>query len=70
MLETTVDLAHLEGSALDVFTDLHLLEAFRYLAAPPISEDDLKVLVDAKSTATGQRKSTPGDVQRLIVVVR
>ncbi len=70
MLETTVDLARLEGSALDVLTDPHLLQAFRYLAAPPISKDDLKVLADAKSLSKGHLKSTPEDVQKLIAVVR
>lgn len=70
MLETTVDLAQLESSALDVLTDPHLLEAFRYLAAPPISQDDLKVLADAKSLSKGHLQSTPGDVQKLIGVVR
>ncbi len=69
MLETTVDLSQLEGSALDVLTDPNLLEAFRYLAGPPISEDDLKVLADAKSLSKGHLKSTPADVQKLIVVV-
>ncbi len=70
MLETTVDLSQLEGAALDVLTDPHLLEAFRYLAAPPISQDDLKVLADARSLSKGHLKSTPDDVQKLIVVVR
>ena len=46
-LEATVDLSQLEAAALQVLTDPHLLEAFRYLAAPPISQDDLKVLADA-----------------------
>jgi len=70
LLETTVDLAQLEGTALDVLTDPHLLEAFRYLAAPPISEDDLKVLAEATSLAKGRLPSKPEDVRRLIEVVR
>lgn len=70
LLETTVDLAQLESTALDVLTDPHLLEAFRYLAAPPISEDDLKVLAEATSLAKGRLKSKPEDVRRLIEVVR
>jgi hypothetical protein len=70
MLETTVDLAQLEASALEVLTDPHLLEAFRYLAAPPISQDDLKVLADAKSLSKGHLQRSPQDVQRLIAVVR
>ncbi|MCS6302759.1 MAG: XamI family restriction endonuclease [Nitrospira sp.] len=47
MLETTVDLSRLDSTALEVLTDPHLLQAFRYIAAPPISADDLKVLADA-----------------------
>jgi hypothetical protein len=70
MLETTLDLSQLEGSALDVLTDPHLLEAFRYLAAPPISQDDLKVLADAKSLSKAHLQSSPEDVQRLIGIVR
>ena len=70
LLETTVDLAQLEGSALDVLTDPHLLAAFRYLAAPPISEDDLTVLAEAPSLAKGRLQTRPEDVRRLIEVVR
>lgn len=70
LLETTVDLAQLENTALDVLTDPHLLEAFRYLAAPPISQDDLKVLAEAPSLAKGPLQSRPEDVRRLIQVVR
>ena len=70
LLETTVDLAQLENTALDVLTDPHLLEAFRYLAAPPISQDDLKVLAEAPSLAKGPLHSRPEDVRRLIQVVR
>jgi XamI restriction endonuclease len=70
LLETTVDLSQLEGTALDVLTDQHLLEAFRYLAAPPISQDDLKVLAEATSLAKGPLQSRPEDVRRVIEVVR
>lgn len=70
VLETTVDLSNLETPALDVLGDQHLLEAFRYLAAPPISEDDLKVLADARSLAKGTLQKSPELVQRLIGVVR
>lgn len=70
ILETTVDLAQLETTALDVLGDPHLLEAFRYLAAPPISQDDLKVLADARSLSKGHLQGSPEDVQRLIGVVR
>lgn len=70
VLETTVDLSNFESTALDVLGDQHLLEAFRYLAAPPISEDDLKVLADARSLTKRNLQKTPELVQRLIAVVR
>lgn len=70
LLETTVDLAQLERHALAVLTDSRLLGAFRYLAAPPISEDDLKVLAEAPSLAKGQLRKRPEDVRRLIEIVR
>jgi len=70
LLETTVDLAQLDSQALDVLTDPKLMEAFRYLAAPPISADDLKVLAEAPSLTKGQLRKKPEDVKRLIETVR
>ncbi len=70
LLETTVDLSQLEGKALDVLTDPKMLEAFRYLAAPPISADDLKVLAEAPSLTKGQLRKNPEDVRRLVETVR
>jgi hypothetical protein len=70
LLETTADLAQLESQALKVLTDLRLRAAFRYLAAPPISEDDLKVLAEAPSLAKGQLRKKPEDVRRLFEIVR
>jgi len=69
-LETTVDLAQLDGQALAVLTDPRLLEAFRYLAAPPISEDDLQVLAEAPTLAKGQLRKNPEYVKRLVETVR
>jgi hypothetical protein len=70
VLEATVDLTDLDETALDVLGDPRLLEAFRYLAGPPISEDDLKVLADARSLSRSALEGTPDLVQRLIAVVR
>ncbi|PKP85774.1 MAG: XamI family restriction endonuclease [Alphaproteobacteria bacterium HGW-Alphaproteobacteria-2] len=70
ILETTIDLSDLNAPALDVLGDPRLLEAFRYLAGPPISADDLKVLADARSLSKSHLERTPEDVQRLIGVVR
>lgn len=70
LLATTSDLSELESSSLEVLTDPNLLEAFRYLAGPPVSEDDLKVLADAPSLAKGRLKADPEGVGRLVRVVR
>lgn len=70
LLETTVDLSQLEETAIEVLTDPHLQEVFRYLAAPPISADDLKVLADASSLSKGSLKNNAEQVKRLVDVVR
>lgn len=70
ILETTIDLSDLDTPALDVLGDTRLLEAFRYLAGPPISADDLKVLADARSLTKSHLERSQEDVQRLIGVVR
>jgi hypothetical protein len=46
LLESTVDLRDIDSRLLDVVTDAKLLEALRYLAGPPISEDDLKTVAE------------------------
>ena len=70
LLEKTAELSDLESAALEVFLDDHLREVFRYLAGPPISEDDLKVLAEAPSLATGRLRKDREAVGRLIGVVR
>ncbi|MBB5707344.1 XamI family restriction endonuclease [Sphingopyxis panaciterrulae] len=70
ILEATVDLSQIEQVALDVLGDARLLEAFRYLAGPPISQDDLKVLAEASSLTLASLQASPELVQRLIAVVR
>lgn len=47
LLESTLDLSDIDSSLVGVLTDPKLLEAFRYLAGPPISDDDLKVVAEA-----------------------
>lgn len=69
LLETTIDLSTLDEAALAVLTAPGLLEAFRYLAGPPISKDDLKVLSDAV-LSPGRLKGNPEMVKRVIGVVR
>jgi len=47
LLESTLDLSDLSSRLTEVLTAPKLLEAFRYLAGPPISDDDLKVVAEA-----------------------
>jgi hypothetical protein len=48
LLDETVDLSRLPTRAVHILSDRSLQEAVRYLAGPPISADDLKVVADAK----------------------
>jgi hypothetical protein len=67
LLETTVDLTDLDSTALDILTDPKLLEAFRYVAGPPISADDLKTV--AESVLTASRLKADAEMVRRIVQV-
>src|ERR1044072_6486443 len=68
LLEATFDLAMLPSASLVVLTDPALLEALRYLAGPPISKDDLKILADA-SLAPSRLKADPEMPQRVIETI-
>ena len=69
LLETSIDLTQLETTAVEILTDPRLLEAFRYLAGPPLSQDDLKTLSEAV-LSPGRLRSDPNMVRRIIEVVR
>jgi hypothetical protein len=69
LLEATVDLTQLSDAALQVLTDPALLEAVRYLAAPPISEDDLKTLAKVNSLAPGRLRADPEMVRQVIETI-
>lgn len=47
LLKASVDLTELDERASEVLSDRRLLEAFRFLTGPPLSEDDLKTLSEA-----------------------
>ena len=68
LLETTVDLTALSESATAVLLDPDLLYAARYLAGPPISVDDLKILADA-SLSAAQIRRHPASAQRIIATI-
>jgi hypothetical protein len=69
LLRTTVDLRQLDQTALDVLTDQRLSEAFRYLAGPIISADDLKTLAEAVLSPARLRQD-PAMVARIVEVIR
>lgn len=56
LIEGTVDLTQLADQAVELLTEPGALISVRYLASPAISEDDLKVLAEAKLTPTRLRE--------------
>jgi hypothetical protein len=70
LLEATVDLAALDEKALDVMSNDALAQAFRYLAGPPISTDDLLVVAEASSLKPERLKNDPEMLKRIIQVIR
>jgi len=69
LLETTVDLTRLSDSAVEILSEKRFLEAIRYLPGPPISLDDLKVLVDAPSIVPSTLRAAPELARRLIETI-
>jgi len=69
LLEATVDLTDLEDQALAILTSDKLMEAFRYTAGPPISVDDLKTLVSAKTLSAKQLAKDPPLVRQIVETV-
>jgi hypothetical protein len=65
LLEASVDLTRLEDAQIDVLTDPELLLALRYLAGPPLSEDDLKTLAEA-SLAPSRLREDPEMAKRVV----
>lgn len=69
LLEITLDLTHVQDNALSILTKPKLRDAFRYVAGPPISIDDLKTLVDTNSIAKKTLDQNPALVQRMVETV-
>ncbi len=65
----TVELTDLRNNGLQVLTDVKLMEAFRYLAAPPISTDDLTTLAETASLTKKRLREDDDLVQRVIDLV-
>ena len=70
LFEATLDLTTVENAALDLLSDAKLLEAFRYLAAPPISLDDLKTLIDAPRLSPSALERDPALKRAVVATVR
>jgi hypothetical protein len=69
-LEQTVDLTRLREQAPELLADPKKQEVFRYLSGPPVSLDDLKVLVEAKTIAPRRVAMDPELVDRLVAFMR
>lgn len=70
LFASTVNLTNLDADARDFLSDARLLTAFRYLAGPPISEDDLKTIVEARSLVASKLIQDEALVARIVDVVR
>lgn len=68
LLGTTGDLADLAAQASVVLADEHLAYATRYLAGPPVSADDLRILADARLTPASVRDD-PDSARRAIETI-
>lgn len=68
LLASTVDLTALAEQATTVLLDEDLLYAARYLAGPPISVDDLKVLAEV-SLSPAQIKRNPENARRAVETI-
>lgn len=69
-LEQTVDLTQLREQAPELLIDPKKQEVFRYISGPPVSLDDLKVLVEAKSLARRRIANDAELVNRLVTFMR
>lgn len=69
LLEATIDLTQLSPLDPAVLSNKRLILALRYMAGPPISEDDLKVLAEEASLAPSRLKKDPGMAQKVVDTV-
>jgi len=70
LLRTTDDLAGLAAQASEVLADADLLYTARYLAGPPVSTDDLRVLADARLTPASIRADPDSALRAVETILR
>lgn len=68
LLELTVDLTQIRERAVDILADKRLRDALRYIAAPPISDDDWKTLAEA-TFSRRKLQQDPALADRLIQTI-
>jgi hypothetical protein len=68
LLEATADLTQLVDVAVEIVTNKPLLGTLRYLAGPPISEDDLERLAET-TLAPGRLRADPELARRVVETV-
>lgn len=69
LLEETIDLSNIAELAARLASDKAMLEVLRYLASPPISVDDLKVLAETPSLSAKAIKQDPDIATRVVAQV-
>jgi hypothetical protein len=69
LLARTDDLARIAEHAVAILSDREVRDAFRYLAGPPISLDDLAVLAEADSLSPARLRADEALVRRVIGTV-
>ena len=70
LLRTTDDLTGLAAQAFAVLADEDLSYVARYLAGPPISTDDLRVLADARLTPSSVRADSDSALRAVETILR
>ncbi len=66
VLDDTGDLTNVDGKALALLGDDRKREVFRYLSGPPVSEDDLKVLLNAQSISAARLQVDDALLDRVV----
>jgi hypothetical protein len=69
LLESTVDLTQILPQAVNVMADKASFEVVRYLAAPPVSKDDLLVIAKVESASAKSLRKNPADATAMVRTV-
>jgi len=70
VLEETVDLTQVQPHIVALFSDPRKQEVMRYLSGPPVSEDDLKILLQARSLAPKRIADDPALLDAIVSFIR